>query len=70
MHGLLIFTNVSSPFLLHLLLVYRWCATVASGVRYLVLYGWAFGDATLESELSGFVAMKANTGLAWVEGTE
>ncbi len=63
MHGLSIFIDVSSPFLLHLLLVYRWWATVASGVGYLLLYGWSFGDATLESERSGFAAMKANTGL-------
>ncbi len=70
MHGLPIFIDVSSSFLLHLLLVYRWRATVASGVGYLVLYGWAFGDATLEFELCGFVAIKVNTGLAWDDGTE
>ena len=62
MHGLSILTDVSSPFLLHLLLIYRWCANAASGVGDLFLYGWSFGVATPHPVLSGFVAMEANTG--------
>jgi len=62
MHGLSILIDVSSPFLLHRLLVYRWWATVASGVAYLALYGWSFGVATPKPVLSGFAAMEVNTG--------
>ena len=71
MHGLSILIDVSSPFLLHRLLIYGWWATVASGVAYLALYCWSFGDATLGSERSGFATMEANTGPeGWDEAIE
>ena len=62
MHGLSILTDVSSPFLLHLLLIYRWCANAASGVGDLFLYGWSFGGATPNTKLYGLAVMEEKTG--------
>jgi hypothetical protein len=62
MHGLATLTDASSPFFLHLFLVYRWCTNATSGVGDLFLDGWSFGVATPKSVLSGLAAMEANTG--------